>query len=134
MGCVNKDSNSPVPIPESEMNPSELMLTALKFNEKINQQDLEGLAELMTDDHTFIDSSGRITKGKNVMKEGWREFFGKYPDYRNVFTSVTVQNEVVVMVGYSLCSYKPLDGPNIWTARVRGARVSEWRVYWLGQR
>jgi ketosteroid isomerase-like protein len=48
------------------------MLIALKFNEKINLQDLEGLAELMTEDHTFIDNSGEITKGKDVMKEGWR--------------------------------------------------------------
>ena len=115
------------------MDSSKLMSIALKFNEKINQQDLEGLAELMTDDHTFIDNSGEITKGKDVMKEGWREFFNKYPDYKNIFTSVTTQNNVVVMVGYSTCSYKPLDGPSIWTAKIRGGRVSEWRVYWLDE-
>jgi ketosteroid isomerase-like protein len=72
------------------MDSSKLMLTALRFNERINRQDLEGLAELMTDDYTFIDSGGNVTKGKNVMKEGWREFFKKYPDYRNKFTSVAV--------------------------------------------
>jgi uncharacterized protein (TIGR02246 family) len=116
------------------MESSELMSTALKFSEKINQQDLEGLAGLMTDDHTFIDSGGNITKGKDAMKEGWREFFKKYPDYRNKFTCVAIQNNVVVMVGYSACYYKPLDGPNIWTAKIRGGRVSEWRVYWLNQR
>jgi len=37
-----------------EMDSSKLMLTALRFNERINQQDLEGLAELMTDDHTLM--------------------------------------------------------------------------------
>jgi ketosteroid isomerase-like protein len=116
------------------MDSSELMLIALKFNEKINLQDLEGLAELMTEDHTFIDNSGEITKGKNVMKEGWRQFFKKYPDYKNIFTSVVVQEDVVVMVGYSTCSYKPLDGPNVWTAKIHQGLVSEWRVYWLNQR
>lgn len=116
------------------MDSSKLMLTALKFNEKINQQDLEGLAELMTEDHTFIDNSGEIAKGKDVMKEGWRQFFKKYPDYQNIFTSVVVQNSVVVMVGYSTCSHKPLAGPNIWTAKVHAGLVSEWRVYWLDQR
>jgi uncharacterized protein (TIGR02246 family) len=110
------------------------MLTALRFNEKINQQDPEGLAELMTDDHTFIDSGGSVTKGKNVMKEGWRDFFKKHPDYRNKFTSVTVQDNIVVMIGYSTCSFKPLDGPNIWTARIQSGRVSEWRVFWLKER
>lgn len=116
------------------MDSSKLMLVALKFNEKINLQDLEGLAELMTEDHTSIDNSGEITEGKDVMKEGWRQFFKKYPDYRNTFTSVVVQENVVVMVGYSTCSYKPLDGPNVWTARVHQGLVSEWRVYWLNQR
>ena len=111
------------------MDSSKLMSIALKFNEKINQQDLEGLAELMTDDHTFIDIPGEIHKGKAVMKKGWKEFFEKYPDYRNIFTCVTVRNNVVVMVGYSTCSFKQLDGPSIWTAKVHGGRVSEWRVY-----
>jgi uncharacterized protein (TIGR02246 family) len=116
------------------MESSELMLVALKFNEKINEQDLEGLAELMTDDHTFIDNEGNVTRGKNVMKEGWRDFFNKYPDYRNKFTAVTVLNNVVVMIGYSTCSFKPLDGSNIWTARIQDEHVSEWRVYWLNKR
>jgi hypothetical protein len=91
----------------------------------------------MTDDHTLIviaNNKGETTKGKNVVKEGWREFFKKYPDYRNIFTCVTIQDNVVVMVGYSTCSFKPLDGPNMWTAKIRGGRISEWRVCWLDER
>jgi ketosteroid isomerase-like protein len=116
------------------MDSSKLMLTALRFNERINQQDVDGLAELMTDDHVFIDSGGNLTRGKDAMKEGWRHFFEEYPDYKNKFTSVTIQDTVVVMIGYSTCSYKPLDGPNIWTAKIRSGRISEWRVYWLNER
>ncbi len=116
------------------VDPFDLMLVALRFNEKINQRDLEGLAELMADDYTFISNSGEVTKGKDVNKQGWKEFFEEYPDYKNIFTCVTVQNNVVVMVGYSTCSYKPLDGPNIWTAKIRDGRISEWRVIWLDQR
>ncbi len=116
------------------MDSSELMLVVLRFNEKINQRNLEGLAELMADDYTFISNAGEVTKGKTVNKEGWREFFEEYPDYRNIFTSMTVQHDVVVIVGYSICSYKRLDGPNIWTAKVQNGRVSEWRVYWLDKR
>jgi uncharacterized protein (TIGR02246 family) len=116
------------------MDSTQLILVALRFNEKINQQDLEGLAELMTEDHTFIDSDGNVTKGKDAMKEGWKNFFERCPDYRNIFTCVTIQNDVIVMVGYSTCSYKPLNGPNIWTAKIRSGRISEWRVYWLDER
>lgn len=106
------------------------MIVALRFNEKINQRDLDGLVDLMTDDHTFIDTLGEITKGKDAMREGWRQFFISYPDYRNVFTGVqVVKEDFVVMLGYSTCSYKPLDAPALWSAKIREGRVSEWRVY-----
>jgi ketosteroid isomerase-like protein len=108
------------------------MMVALRFNEKINQRDLDGLAKLMTDDHMFTDNSGDVYRD---MDKGWKEFFTNHPDYRNVFTSVTVEDSVVIMIGYSTCSNeRRLNGPSIWTARVRDGRVSEWRAYWLDQR
>jgi len=55
----------------------------------------------MADDYTFISNFGEVTKGKDVNKQGWKEFFEEYPDYRNIFTTVTVQDDIVVMVGYS---------------------------------
>lgn len=114
------------------MDSLDIMMVALRFNEKINERDLEGLVKLMADDHMFIDNSGNIDTN---MKEGWREFFENYPDYRNIFTSVTVIDDVVVMMGYSTCSEDPrLNGPSIWSAKIRDGRVSEWRVYWLDQR
>ena len=114
------------------MDSFDIMMVALKFNEMINQRDLDGLVELMTDDHTFIDNSGDIDKN---MKVGWKEFFENYPDYRNIFTSVTVKNNVVVMVGYSTCSNeRRLNGPSMWTAKIHSGCVSEWRVYWLDER
>lgn len=111
------------------MDAFDVMMVALRFNEKINERDLDGLMELMTEDHVFIDNAGDISRN---MKEGWRTFFEQYPDYRNVFTSVTIKDQVVIMIGYSTCSKEPrLNGPSMWTARVRSKRVSEWRVYWL---
>ena len=101
------------------MDSFDIMMVALRFNEKINQQDLNGLVELMTDDHTFIDNSGDSDKN---MKEGWKEFFKNHPGYRNIFTSVTVKNNVVacmphiaVFMLYLLLLYKIL--------RPRGRRL-----------
>jgi len=108
------------------------MYVALAFNEKINQRDLDGLSELMTEDHTFIDNSGEVTKGKEEMTKGWKKFFESFPDYQNIFTSVIVNEGVVVINGYSTCSNEPkLNGPSIWTAKIHGDRVTEWRVYWI---
>ena len=107
----------------------ELITIALRFNEMINTRNLTGLAELMTEDHTFIDIPGEIHEGRNRMITGWFDFFRTYPDYRNNFTRVEARDNLVIMIGYSDCSYDSLDGPSIWTARIQDGLVSEWRVY-----
>lgn len=106
--------------------PQEIVLA---FNEMINSRNLEGLASMMTDDHTFIDSSDEVQAGKKYMVAGWKDFFESYPDYRNHFSFIDTREDQVYILGYSTCSYEPLDGPAIWTARVEGGQVAEWRVY-----
>lgn len=114
------------------MDDFDVMMTALRFNENINQRNLDGLITLMSDDHKFIDNSG--DKYQN-MEVGWKQFFENHPDYRNIFTSVTVKDGAAIMIGYSTCSNEPkLNGPSMWTAKVRDGQVSEWRVYWLDKR
>jgi hypothetical protein len=61
------------------------------FNERINNRDLDGLAALMTDDHTFIDTAGHAIHGKSACLDAWRRFFAAFPDYRNVFDSIAVE-------------------------------------------
>ena len=107
----------------------ELISIALRFNERINARDLTGLAELMTEDHVFIDIPGEVHEGRERMLMGWFEFFTKYPDYRNNFTQITTKGNLVIMVGFSKCAHDPLDGPAIWTAKIRKGKVEEWRVY-----
>lgn len=46
------------------MNSKDPKLVALQFNECINNQDLNGLALLMTDDHAFIDREGKVSQPK----------------------------------------------------------------------
>lgn len=105
--------------------------TTLQFNNYINSLDLEGLSSLMSDDHTFIDSENDVHDGgKKEMTEGWRTFFESYPDYRNIFERVEMKDGVVIMIGYSICATEPiLDGPALWSAKIRDGLVSEWRVY-----
>jgi ketosteroid isomerase-like protein len=63
----------------------DVMMVTLRFNEKINARNLEGLYNVMTEDHIFIDSENDVDEGKAVMTEGWRNFTS-FPDYRNIFT------------------------------------------------
>ncbi|MGV9104007.1 MAG: hypothetical protein ACOC3C_07830, partial [Candidatus Thorarchaeota archaeon] len=55
--------------------------------------------------------------------------FSKYPAYRNIFTKVENRGNLVIMIGHSECSVDVLDGPSIWTAKIRCDQVAEWRVY-----
>ncbi|MHA2027473.1 MAG: nuclear transport factor 2 family protein [Candidatus Thorarchaeota archaeon] len=111
------------------MDDTDLISIALRFNECINTRDLTGLGELMTEDHVFIDIPGEVHKGRDMMVPGWFSFFRNYPDYRNNFTHIEVKEGLVIMVGFSECSHEQLDGPSIWTAKIRDGLVAEWRVY-----
>jgi ketosteroid isomerase-like protein len=108
------------------MDPRALTLT---FNEHINNCDLDGLAILMTDDHAFIDTAAHAIRGKAACLEAWRGFFKAFPDYRNVFDSLVVENTTVVVVGRSSCSDVRLDGPALWVAKASDDKLAEWRVY-----
>lgn len=54
---------------------------ALRFNDRINNQNVDGLAELMTEDHVFIDIPGRVTRGREKMKKDWTDFFKSFSNY-----------------------------------------------------
>jgi len=102
----------------------------IAFNEAVNRRDLEALAALMTDDHTFVDSAGSVLAGKDDVLAAWSGFFESFPDYRNDWSEVTSKDATVTAIGRSACSTEPaLRGPAIWTARVSDGKVSEWRVH-----
>ena len=44
------------------MNKRDPKLTALQFNEYINNQDIEGLSSLMAENHIFIDRHGNVDR------------------------------------------------------------------------
>jgi ketosteroid isomerase-like protein len=105
--------------------------TATRFNDHINARDLPRLVALMTDDHTFVDGGGATVAGRDACREAWQGFFASFPDYRNIFTTMTpdAADEVVTIVGRSECSVPALAGPALWRASVRDGLVAEWRVY-----
>lgn len=104
-------------------------VAAVRFNEAINEGDLDALAALMTADHIFVDAAGETVSGRERCVDAWRSFFEQFPVYENVFESVAAEGGRLTMVGHSNCPDERLDGPAVWTAEVRGGRVAEWRVY-----
>lgn len=99
------------------------------FNACINARDIEAIVELMAPDYTFVDSAATIEQGRAAGIAAWRGFFTQFPDYRNVFATIEVRDDLVLVTGRSVCSVEALDGPALWTARVRDEQVTEWRVH-----
>lgn len=96
-----------------------------RFNGFINARDIEGLSEMMTDDHTFIDGANQRVVGKEECILAWQGFFAAFPDYQNHFEHISANEELVAIMGRSSCSDARLHGP----APVRNEQVSEWRVF-----
>lgn len=111
------------------MNRQDPKLTALLFNERINGRDIDGLAALITDDHTFIDREDGIYRGKERMTQGWIEFFQNFPEYRNTFSRVESRGDLVILIGYATWSKGAQPDHAIWTATIRDDKVAEWRIY-----
>jgi len=111
------------------MNEQDPKLTALLFNERINNRDIDGLVALMTDDHTFIDREDSVYRGKERMTRGWIEFFRNFPQYRNTFSRVDSRDDLVILIGYATWSTGAQPDHAIWTATIRDDKVAEWRIY-----
>lgn len=117
------------------MNPVD---TVLQFLERINRRDPDRLAELMTEDHLFIDSLGQAVRGRDKMRAGWRAYYAFCPDY-------WVSHEAIMQNGNQVAVFGAAGGtiaangrllpenkwrtPAAWLAVVEGGLVKEWRVY-----
>lgn len=108
------------------MNPKEIVI---EFNNCINKRDIRGLEQLMTDNHSFVDSANTVERGKTNCLNAWKGFFQGFPDYKNYFQDIKINNDLVIIVGHSSCSDRILEGPAIWTARIENSKIAEWRVY-----
>lgn len=120
---------------------------ALAFVAQINTGDPDRVADLMTEDHLFIDTAGDRVQGKEQMRTAWRAYYNLFPDYQVVITDTGVKDELVILRGYSsgtLSAYgrqvlqradgsvpgeADFQGPAIWTASIRAGKVARWQVY-----
>ena len=109
-----------------KFNPESVVLS---FNDCINNQDIKGLASLMSDDHVFVDRDGSRHGPKSYMVEGWKDFFSMFPDYRNTFLKIITQGNQVLVTGYAYWSKEEPKDEVIWVATLANGLVQEWRIY-----
>jgi len=112
--------------------------TVLDFLDRINKRDADKLAELMSEDHVFIDSLGNTMQGREKMRAGWRGYYSFCPDYW-VTHEETLGNGNIVAVfgaaGGTIAANGKLPPENkwrtsaAWLAVVENGLVKNWQVY-----
>jgi ketosteroid isomerase-like protein len=108
--------------------------TLQAFIDRINTHDADGLSELMSDDHTFIDAHGNEVSGKEKMIVGWRGYFEWFPDYFIEVTEVFGDGDNFALFGFAGGSFKgkPTESwrlPAAWKATVKDGRITLWQVF-----
>ncbi len=112
--------------------------TVLNFLDRVNQRDADKLAELMTEDHVFIDSLGQSVRGREKMRAGWRSYYAFCPDYSVSHEEIFQSGDVVAVFGSAggtiaaqgkLPPENKWRTPAAWLAVVEKGMVKEWRVY-----
>jgi hypothetical protein len=106
-----------------------------QFVEFINQQNLEGLANLTAKRYRFVDVNGLVYKfsGPESVKRSWEEYFSAHPDYRIHVDQILLGGCGVAVFGRTTGSHFPTEveaGQTLlWVAQVKGGLVEEWRIY-----
>ncbi len=108
------------------------------FIAAINQGDVSQLSNLMTKDHTFVDSGGRIVSGCANMTKAWKEYFRMFPDYRIEVQNILRDRNLVAVFGSASGTYNGKRGlvpenriemSGAWKAIVEKERIKVWQVY-----
>ena len=108
--------------------------TIQAFIDRINAHDVDGLAELMTAAHQFIDPHGNEVVGKEKMTTGWRGYFEWFPVYSIEVNEMFEQDGTFAMFGFAGGSFKGKPEaswrlPAAWKAIVKDGRVALWQVF-----
>jgi uncharacterized protein (TIGR02246 family) len=117
------------------MSPVEIVL---EFINRINQRDADKLAELMTEDHVFVDGLGQAVRGREAMRAAWQGYYAFCPDYWVSHGKILSDGNVVAVFGAAggtiaadgkLPPENKWRTPAAWLAVVENGLLQEWRVY-----
>jgi hypothetical protein len=108
------------------------------FVAAINRRSPPEISGLMTEDHTFVDSGGRVESGRRNMTAAWSEYFRLFPDYSILVETIMGDGELVAAFGSASGTYNGKRGPvpenriempAAWRAVVHDGKVKRWQVY-----
>jgi ketosteroid isomerase-like protein len=78
---------------------------ALEFIDRINSHDIPLLAEMITEDHLFIDAQGNQVRGRQPLERSWRACFEWFPDYSVQVDQAFANGNIAVVTGWAMGTY-----------------------------
>ena len=122
---------------ENRMNSNEMDVVQA-FITAINKGNVSQLSSLMTEDHTFVDSGGRVESGRENMTAGWKAYFRMFPDYKIEIQSMLQDRGLIAVFGFASGTYNGKRGlvpenkiemPAAWKVVVENGKIKLWQVY-----
>lgn len=128
------------------MNRGNPIAVAQAFVDEINDGNIDGLTDLMTEDHVFIDMDKGRSQGREKMRDNWEGYFQVFPDYQIAIFETHFSGDDILLVGMStgtlsefgrtvlekagqkITDDSEFQGPAIWRAKIREGRIAEWQV------
>jgi ketosteroid isomerase-like protein len=105
------------------------------FIDCINRGDIDGLGELMTDDHELVVFGEDAVRGRERNTKAWAGYAEAYPDYVIYPRAVAEPREGhVAVLGHTTGSHLGLPDDEerklsvIWLAQVRDGQLRCWRL------
>ena len=110
----------------------------MAFVDRINATDVDGILQLISDDHEFVDSLGHKLVGKDKIRAVWEGYFGLMHGYRIEIEHVLCRGHVVGLFGSARGVYAAGGEPSpenawsthaAWLAVIENGRIRGWQVY-----
>lgn len=117
---------------------SDALNVAKAFIAAINRHSVSEIGELMSEDHTFIDSQGGAVVGREAMVAGWARYFALFPDYEISTEDILVDGGTVAIFGRATGTFNGKRGPvpenriampAAWKAIIADGKIKLWQVY-----
>jgi hypothetical protein len=107
---------------------------ALSFIDCINRLDLDGLVDLMTDDHQLRILDEDPIAGLDANREAWHGYFTAFPRYVIYPARIAARDGAVAILGTTTGSHLGLPDDEerklevLWTAEARDGRLAAWCI------
>ena len=108
--------------------------TVIHFVDCVNRGDVDGLAELMTDDHELRVFDEQPVRGRDANIAGWRGYVGAFPGYEILPHRISERDGTVAVLGHTSGSHLGLSDAEettltlVWRAEVHDGRLRSWTL------